>query len=209
MGSNMMYQKSHWRLGLSLLACGFLQACATSTPSNRQNLCALFEEKSSWYEDAKKAAEKWQSSIPIIMSIMYQESAFVAKARPARMKILWIFPGPRPSDAYGYPQARDDTWDWYQDKTGRFSARRHDFADAADFIAWYNWQSNQIAGVPLTDAYNLYLAYHEGQGGYKRRTYKGKNWLLNTARTVAARTANYDAQLKSCQDKLEDEAGWF
>lgn len=197
------------RLIVVLLLLGFLQACATATPSNRQNICALFEEKSGWYGDAKKAAEKWQSTVPIIMSIMYQESAFVAKARPARTKILWIFPGPRPSDAYGYPQARDNTWDWYQEKTRHFSARRYDFADAADFIAWYNWQSNQLAGVPLTDSFSLYLAYHEGQGGYKRGTYKGKNWLINTAKTVAARTANYDAQLKTCQDRLEKDRGWF
>lgn len=205
----MFYRESRMRLIIILLLIGFLQACATATPSNRQNICALFEEKSGWYSDAKKAAEKWQSTVPIIMSIMYQESAFVAKARPARTKILWIFPGPRPSDAYGYPQARDNTWDWYQENTRHYSARRYDFADAADFIAWYNWQSNQLAGVPLTDSFSLYLAYHEGQGGYKRGTYKGKNWLINTAKTVAARTANYDAQLRTCQEKLEKDRGWF
>jgi hypothetical protein len=186
-----------------------LQACATSTPANRQNICSLFEEKSGWYKDAKKAADKWQSTVPVIMSIMYQESAFVAKAKPARTKILWIFPGPRPSDAYGYPQALNNTWDWYQENTGHYSARRHDFSDAADFIAWYNWQSNQRAGVAFTDSYNLYLAYHEGHGGFKRGTYKGKTWLLNTAKTVAARTANYDAQLKTCQEQLEARRGWF
>jgi hypothetical protein len=190
---------------LSLL----LQACATATPTNRQNICALFEEKSGWYKDAKKAADKWQSTVPIIMSIMYQESAYVAKARPPRTKILWIFPGPRPSDAYGYPQAKDNTWDWYQEKTGHYSARRHDFGDAADFIAWYNWQSNQLAGVPLNDSFSLYLAYHEGQGGYKRGTYKGKQWLLKIAKTVASRTANFDAQLKNCQEQLESKRGWF
>lgn len=197
------------RLALSLLFCLLLQACATATPTNRQNICALFAEKSGWYKDAKKAADKWQSSVPIIMSIMYQESAFVAKARPARTKILWVIPGPRPSDAYGYPQARDSTWDWYQDKTGNYSARRYDFADAADFIAWYNWQSNQMAGIALNDPFNLYLAYHEGQGGYKRGSYKSKNWLLNTARSVAARSSNYDAQLKTCQAELERKRGWF
>ncbi|MFO1368325.1 MAG: hypothetical protein U1F46_04950 [Marinagarivorans sp.] len=205
----MILNGSWLRVLVSVFIGSLLSACATSTPTNRQNICALFEEKSGWYKDAKKAADKWQSSVPIIMSIMYQESAFVAKARPARTKILWIIPGPRPSDAYGYPQARDNTWDWYQDKTGQFSARRYDFADAADFIAWYNFQSNQMAGIALNDAFNLYLAYHEGQGGFKRGTYKGKNWLLNTAKTVAARTANYDAQLKNCQAELERKRGWF
>ncbi|HEY6527151.1 MAG TPA: transglycosylase SLT domain-containing protein [Cellvibrionaceae bacterium] len=205
----MVFSVSRLRLISLVLLTLLLQACATATPTNRQNICALFEEKSGWYKDAKKAADKWQSTVPIIMSIMYQESAYVAKARPPRTKILWIFPGPRPSDAYGYPQAKDNTWDWYQENTGHYSARRYDFADAADFIAWYNWQSNQLAGAPLNDSFSLYLAYHEGQGGYKRGTYKGKQWLLNIAKTVASRTANFDAQLKNCLAQLESKRGWF
>lgn len=192
-------------LGLAVI----LSGCATSTPHNRQDICALFEEKSSWYGEVKEAADKWQSSVPIIMSIMYQESGFVAKAKPARTKILWIFPGPRPSDAYGYPQAKDDTWDWYQEKTGNYRARRHNFSDAADFIAWYNAQSSQLLGIKSSDGYNLYLAYHEGQGGYKRATYKGKNWLINTAKQVANRAVTFDVQLKTCVDNLSEGSHWF
>ncbi len=184
-----------------------LTGCATSTPHNRQDICALFEEKSSWYGDAKAAAKKWDSTVPIIMSIMYQESGFVARAKPARTRILWIFPGPRPSDAYGYAQARDNTWDWYQEKTGNYTARRHDFADAADFVAWYNAQSTQMVRIKNTDVYNLYLAYHEGQGGYKRATYKGKGWLLNTAKKVATRATTYTTRLKDCESNLK--TGWF
>ena len=32
-------------------------------------------------------------------------------------------------------------------------------------------------GVPLHDAYNQYLAYHEGKAGYARGSYRGKSWL--------------------------------
>ncbi len=194
---------------LWLLMLLLLSGCATTTPQQRDNICALFDEKPGWYEDARDAAQKWNSSIPIIMAIMYQESAFVARARPPRMRILWGIPGPRPSDAYGYPQARDSTWDWYTSKSGNRLAARHNFADAADFIAWYNQQSGVLAGVKPTDAFNLYLAYHEGQGGFKRGTYKGKTWLIATAKKVAGRADAYGRQLQTCQAELEDEAGWF
>lgn len=194
-----------WAVLVVLLCSG----CATSTPQNRQDLCALFEEKTDWYEEAKTAAERWNSSIPIIMAIMYQESGFVARARPARTRILWVIPGPRPSDAYGYPQAKDATWAWYTDKSGNRLAARHNFADAADFIAWYNAQSLTLAGIKSTDPYNLYLAYHEGHGGFKRGTYKNKAWLLSTAKKVAARTQAYAGQLRGCEQRLEDNTGWF
>lgn len=197
------------KTGLLALLLLMAAGCATSTPVNRQNICALFAEKSDWYPEAKKAANKWNSTIPIMMSIMYQESGFVARAKPARMKILWIIPGPRPSDAYGYPQAKDDTWAWYKNKTGNYGARRHNFADAIDFVAWYNTQSSQLAGIRNTDSYNLYLAYHEGPGGFKRGTYKSKKWLLNTAAKVAARALTFDAQLKTCTAQLEENSGWF
>lgn len=194
--------------GLFGLVLALLAGCATSTPSNRQNLCALFEEKSGWYSQAKKASQAYDSPIPIIMSIMYQESAFVARAKPPRTKILWIFPGPRASDAYGYPQARNATWDWYQEKTGDYSAKRHNFSDAIHFVAWYNQQSSRMLGIKKTDAYNLYLAYHEGQGGYKRGTYKGKSWLAGVAKQVEKRAATYGQQLAGCEASLKS-FGWF
>ena len=31
---------------------------------------------------------------------------------------MGFIPWRRPSSAYGYPQAKDDTWDWYIRKTG-------------------------------------------------------------------------------------------
>ena len=85
---------------LMLVTMGFLSGCATTPPSNPNNICDIFEDEPDWYKAAKKSEGKWGSSVPIMMSMMYQESQFVQKARPARTKILWIFPGPRPSNAY-------------------------------------------------------------------------------------------------------------
>jgi hypothetical protein len=46
---------------------------------------------------------------------------------------------------------------------------------AIDFIGWYNRQSYQRSNIALNDSYHLYLAYHEGHGGFNRRSFKGKS----------------------------------
>lgn len=185
-----------------------LSGCATTKLSNSNNICDIFEDRSSWYKAAKESEEKWGSAIPVLMSIMYQESQFVQKARPARTKFLWIFPGPRPSDAYGYSQAKTDTWKDYQDDDGGIWARRDSFSDSVDFIGWYNYQSQKRSNINPNDAYNLYLAYHEGHGGFNRKTYNKKSWLKKTAQKVATRSANYKNQLPQCEEKLQ-RSGWW
>ncbi len=181
--------------------------CTTLPPKHIDNVCHIFDEKDSWYKQAKKASKRWDSPIPILMAIMHQESRFVAKAKPPRTKILWIFPGPRKSDAYGYAQVKDATWDWYRKKSGHRGADRDDFDDAVDFVAWYNLQSHKTNGIAKNDAYHLYLAYHEGHGGFSRKTYASKGWLKGVARKVASRADTYSRQLKSCEKRLN--SGWW
>lgn len=185
-----------------------MTGCATVPPSNPENLCAIFDEKSSWYKHARNAEKRWGSTIPVMMSIMYQESQYRHNVRPARKKILWVIPGPRPSNAYGYPQAKNDVWGEYRDATGNDWARRDNFKDAIDFIGWYNRQSNRRNKIALNDGYRLYLAYHEGQGGYSRGSFNKKPWLLRTAKAVDTRARNYAFQLKKCEDRLSRSWWW-
>lgn len=185
-----------------------LSGCSTMPPSKPGDICAIFDDKPSWYKQAYRAQKNWGSSIPVMMSIMYQESMFKHNARPARTKILWIIPGPRPSDAYGYPQAKDDVWDEYQDQSGNGWSRRDNFGDAIDFIGWYNKQSQRRSKIGLNDSYNLYLAYHEGHGGFNRATYRKKNWLINTARKVQDRSKQYESQLRRCEERFEGSWWW-
>jgi hypothetical protein len=103
--------------------------------------------------------------------IIYHESGFDRKAQPPRKRFLWIFPGSRPSTAYGYSQALDTTWDFYRQDSGNHGADRDDFGDAIDFVGWYNYKSRKYCGIKPNDAYHLYLAYHEGHGGFNRRTF--------------------------------------
>lgn len=193
---------------LSALVLALLSGCSNLPPAKPNNLCDIFSEKPSWYKHAHKATQRWGSSIPTMMSIMYQESQFKHNARTRRSKILWIFPGPRLSDAYGYPQARSATWNEYQANSGNGWSRRDNFKDAIDFIGWYNKQSQVRSKIPLQDPYRLYLAYHEGHGGYNRGNYKHKKWLLNTAQQVANRSLSYSQQLSVCEKKFQANSLW-
>ena len=104
----------------------------------------------------------------------------------------------RQSSAYGYAQALDGTWEDYQRDQRRFSARRDRIFDAADFMGWYMNKTRERNGVPLADARNQYLAYHEGHTGFSRGSYRRKAWLMRISGEVAARAATYDAQLAVC-----------
>ncbi len=194
-------------LSIALLALANV-ACTTSPPSDVNDICSIFSEKKGWYDDAADARDEWGSPISVMMAMMHQESKFRAKAKPPRKKIFGFIPGPRPSNAYGYSQALDSTWDGYQRSAGRYGADRDDFGDAIDFVGWYNHQSYKRSGIKKTDAYRLYLAYHEGHGGYNRATYRKKKWLVDVAHKVDRKAKSYGQQLARCEDKLKDD-GWF
>ena len=182
--------------------------CATSPPEQVGNVCDIFREKSGWYSDAKESRSRWGVPISVSMAFMYQESRFIATAKPPRKKIFGVIPGPRPSDSYGYSQAKESTWDWYQRSTGNYGADRDDFGDAIDFIGWYNNVSHKELGISEQDAFRLYLAYHEGHGGYRKQSYRSKDWLIDVARKVDRHAQQYNSQLQGCAEELEPR-GWF
>jgi len=177
-----------------------LTGCATAPPSTPSNLCAIFAEKEDWYAASRSAQRQWGVPVSVQMAIMKQ-----ADARPPRDWFLGFIPLGRPSTAYGYSQALDGTWERYQASTGRTDAERDDFADAVDFIGWYTHVSQVELGISTHDAYRQYLAYHEGQRGYKRGTYWQKAWLMDVARKVAGTATRYQRQLETCQPEIDAE----
>ena len=181
-----------------LMALG-VSACSTSTsrPANPEDLCAIFQEKSDWYEATLDMTKKWGTPPQVPMAMMYQESSFRYDAQPPMRYFLFI-PLGRPSSAYGFAQVKDETWADYQRETGNRWADRDDFADAIDFMGWYTAKAQKVNGVSKWDAYRQYLNYHEGWGGYRRGTYKQKAWLMRTAQKVEARSRRYAAQYRQC-----------
>ncbi len=187
----------------------FLCACTSTTPKNTDNICDIFKEKNNWYHETKKSYEKWGIPIHVSMAIMHQESHFVADAQPPRTRLLGFIPWLRPSTAYGYAQAIDATWQEYLNNISHWRAERDEFADASDFIGWYCSISHQRLGISKWDTDKLYLAYHEGHGGYKRKTYLNKPWLLRVAKKVDKKSRQFRSQLSSCKDELESTHSFF
>lgn len=186
-----------------------LSACTATTPKHINNICDIFREKEDWYFEAKDTYEKWGVPIHVQMAIMHQESSFIADARPPRPWLLGIIPWFRSSSAYGYAQAQDEAWSEYlRHSESHWGAERDDFADACDFIGWYCSISHRKLGISKWDPKNLYLTYHEGRGGYSRKTYLKKPWLIKVAKKVENKSKQFRRQLLTCKDELESKS-WF
>ena len=186
----------------------FVIACTSNQQINTANSCIIFDEKRNWYKATKKSYDKWGTPIALQLAIINQESAFSQFAKPKRKKILGIFPGSRPSTAFGYAQVTNPTWEWYKTKTQNNNASRANFSDVTDFIGWYTTQSKNIVGISKNDFYNQYLAYHEGQGGWKKKSYLDKLWLIEVAKTVERNAKMYNNQLIDCESSL-NKKGFF
>ena len=181
-----------------------LQSCATKPPENPDNICLIFLEKRSWYKAAIRSEKRWKIPPYVLISFVHQESSFKSDARPEREKILGVIPWFRPSTAVGYSQALSKTWDDYKDETGNTRANRKNFSDSADFIGWYA-SKGYYQGFEKTDARSLYLAYHEGYGGFEKKSYRKNQWLIKVADRVQARSTKYQKQYWGCAKELREK----
>ncbi|MEM6650020.1 MAG: transglycosylase SLT domain-containing protein [Pseudomonadota bacterium] len=179
-----------------------MTGCATSPPENVGNACSIFEDKRGWYRATHRAEKKYGAPKALQLAIIRQESSFRHDARPPRGKFLFVFPGKRLSSAQGYPQALDGTWDLYKRQTGHGGADRDEFKDATRFVAWYINRSSRRAGIPKTDAYGQYLAYHEGVEGYLQGSYQNKSAVKKAAGRVQYIYDTYSRQLAGCEKKF-------
>ena len=194
-------------LGLFLLLTACASAPSTSKPPPRAsyNVCTIFQKYPDWYWEALNTYYRWGVPVSVQMAIMQRESDFQAGAKPPTKKVFGFIPWGNVTSAYGYAQALDGTWQDYQQQTKNYHTKRDKFGDASDFIGWYSNKANQQLGIPLSDAYSLYLAYHEGLAGYRNKTYLQKPWLLNVAKTVQQRANLYRQQISHCKYAIPQE----
>ncbi len=181
---------------LLLAACGNPNFKA---PRNLDNACSIVKQRPSYLNAFKKTERKYGVPVAVQMAMIYQESKFIGNNRTPHQYKLGVIPVGRQSSAFGYSQALDATWKEYRRKTGKLRARRDDIDDATDFMGWYMIQTRDELGIPLNNARNQYLAYHDGRTGFRRGTYKSKPWLIRIAGEVGDRAVMYDAQLRSCR----------
>lgn len=178
-------KKLAFLLAFSLLV-GF-----SKPPKNTENICRIFKSNPTWYWKAKQTEHKWGVPVAVQMAIINQESRFNAEAKAG------------PSSAYGFSQALKRTWASYQHSTGT-NARRNEFAAATDFIGWYVSKTKHYLGISPKNTYALYLAYHEGLGGYKSRSYFRKPSIMRVAHKVDKKANIYQGQLLVCQREIEN-----
>ena len=193
---------------VALLVALLVAACGPSPPNRQQDLCAVFHQYPDWYDYAQDAAAEWGTPVPILMAFVHQESSYRSDARPARTYVLWFIPWGRVSSAKGYAQAQDPAWEDYTNERGSFFRSRGDMEDALDFIGWYNHGTSRELGIAKNDAYNLYLAYHEGRGGYRSGGWKSKPKLQAIAKRVAETASLYQTQLRKCEEEFECDS-WY
>ena len=189
---------------LAVLWLGIATVHKHNLPRNLDDICAIFDERRDWYSAAKRSEARWGTPSHIQMAIIRQESTFKFDAKPPRTKLLGLVPWKRQSSANGFAQALDGTWAQYKTDTDRPQADRDDFDDAIDFVGWYTNRSNASVGISKSDSYNQYLAYHEGQTGWKRGSYEDKAWLVRTAQGVHERARKWSGQLQQCEEQLND-----
>ena len=168
-----------------------------ASPAFLDDACAILRDRRGYGRAFAATERKWGVPVHVQMAIIHQESKFVSDARTPFRYALGVIPFGRQSSAYGYSQALDGTWKEYLAEEGR-GARRDRIRDATDFMGWYMDKSRRELGIPMTDARNHYLAYHDGRTGYRRGTWKRKGWLVNVSGKVAQRSAMYQGQLQSC-----------
>ena len=197
------------RLGVMLALALFLiglSGCVTPTPTRQGNICEVFAQQPDWYAHARASQARWGTPVHVLMAFVRHESSFRSHARPP-MRWFFIVPIGRASSAKGYAQALDRTWEDYKAERGRFRSRSS-MRDALDFIGWYNYKTRRELRISLWDARRLYLAYHEGRGGYRRGTWKRKPGLQRIARRVAATARRYRTQVKRCESRFRC-AAWY
>lgn len=171
---------------------------SNTAPRELDDACSIVNEHRTYLRAFKQTERKWGVPVAVQMAIIYQESKFISDNRTPHQYALGVIPVGRQSSAFGYAQALDATWREYQRAEGGNGARRDDIGDATDFMGWYMKQTVEETGVPMSDARNQYLAYHEGRTGYLRGSYRSKAWLVRIANEVDSRADLYDSQLRRC-----------
>ena len=194
------------RNNLLALTLFLLASCSAKIPSNQDDICDILDENPKWSQHLLDAQKRWDAEPSTVMAIIRQESSFDQDAAPERNKLLGFIPWKRASSAKGYAQAVEGTWEEYKKETNKRRAKRSNFSDSVDFIGWYLSKAKSVR-IKSYEVDKLYIAYHEGYGGYKRKTYRDKDWLIDVAKKVKYNAVRYERQLKSCPLK-EKKSFW-
>ncbi len=191
-----------------VLVCFSVEGCYSPPPHNQDNICRIFYQYPQWFWAAQRTERKWGIPISVQMAIIREESSFQPDVKPPRVRLLGFIPWLHETTAEGYAQALNDTWLGYLRATGHRRISRSSFNAAIDFVGWFCHEAHARLGIPRDNAYELYLAYHEGIIGYSEHTYLRKPWLISVAHHVQSVADNYRGQLLVCAPHLPQHPWW-
>ena len=150
------------KVQLAMLAVLLASGSANAAPKDPNNICTILAQNKrlvyrSCESSALGTADAYRFSVYTSRIVICGQGETAAQKGFAVLAV-WR----RSSSAYGYAQATDEAWKDYKKDTGRRFVQRDDFADALDFIGWYNDRSHKRLKLRKNDAYRLYLAYYNG-----------------------------------------------
>ena len=152
--------------------------------------CKMLTQNRDWMVATHNAYIKWGIPVSVQLSVIKHESSFNRDASATT------------SSAYGYAQALNNTWSDYKKDTGNKTASRGSFFDSTDFIGWYWSKVNSAVKLSPYDAGDFYLAYHEGIGGFQKRSFLKKRWLMRKTRKIQSVANRYRFQINKCRIKI-------
>lgn len=158
---------------------------ASSTNSKSSSICTLLKQHPTWLQAVQDTEKKWGVPAEVQLAIIKQESDFNANAKNST------------STATGFAQVINKSWSAYLDANNKHDSR-NDFHAAIDFIGWYANQIHRYADINPANAYKLYLAYHEGIGGYRHLATHPKPAVVKLAQNVQQIATMYAEQMVSC-----------
>lgn len=171
--------------------------------SNVDNACSILKENPDWLKAARRTSLVYGVPIHTQLAFVRHESNYVKKARPLNKNRKSIFDKKYASTAYGYAQVLDGTWDEFKTTFNNKRLKRTNFGHSVEFIGWYNKRHINTGIIHKDNVAHLYLAYHEGLGGYKKKTFLKKPWLVNYSRAVHATSDKYKHQINACNLKMK------
>lgn len=163
------------------------------------NICYILKKNPKWINYSIKSQHRWNTPAFLQLAFIYQESRFNAEAKPPLKRIAGIpIPFKYKSTAYGYSQALNETWDNYKKFVNNKNAKRNNFENSTDFIAWYLYRARKYLKLNNNQVEDLYLAYHEGINGYRNKTFEKRKNIKLAAKKVESLALKYKHEIKTC-----------
>ncbi|UTC24965.1 hypothetical protein MMH89_02230 [Candidatus Comchoanobacter bicostacola] len=160
------------------------------------DICRVIHANPGWAEKLKQVQKRYGIEPNVVLSVISHESSFRSHARAQRSYFWGVIPYRRES-SFGYGQVKDETWQWYLSKNPGYFRSRTSFRDTSVFIGWYYQQYLKKAPESRVSAYDFYIAYRNGLGGYEDESVMDE-WMIGKCSSVQELSDRYRTMLLEC-----------